>query len=380
MKELTTTTFEAITHSIFNMKHLYLFSGLIFFMACSGPVQENQAKESNEVKAPNIILMIGDGMGISQISSAMIKNNWNLNLEKCDDIGFIKTYSANNMITESAAGATAFACGEKTYNGAIGVSKDTLALKNMVEALKPNGYQCGLISTSSIVHATPAAFYAHVDHRKKYEEIALQLMESDIDAFSGGGYVFFENREDERNLISEFSEKGFVRVNDPKDLSQHSDKRVGYLGAEDGMPRMLDGRGDFLSVSTKAMLDRFSQNESPFFLMIEGSQIDWGGHANDGKYIETEMMDFDQVIGTVIDFIEENENTLLVITADHETGGFSITGGESDSLEYKFTSGDHTPVIIPVMSYGRGSEYFKGFYENNEIFNKILEASGNLPN
>lgn len=355
------------------MKKAYLIPFLaMLFLACQ-PEQtaENQQTAEETTKPKNVILMIGDGMGVSQISAGMISNDWKLQLERCTDFGFIKTYSANALITESAAGATAFSTGQKTYNGAIGVDTDTNSLSNIFELLYPKGYITGLVATSSIVHATPAAFYAHQGYRKWYENIALDLMNSQVNAFSGGGTKFFLEREDERNLVEEWSEKDFVLVNDPFELSGHTDKRVGYLGAEDGMPRMLDGRGDFLNKSTEAILNRFEAMNKPFMMMIEGSQIDWGGHANDGEYIRTEMMDFDQAIKTVLDYAEKDGETLVVITADHETGGFSITGGEPDSLAYAFTSGQHTPVLIPVFAYGPGSDAFSGIYENTDIFEKI---------
>ena len=160
-------------------------------------------------------------------------------------------------------------------------------------------------------------------------------------------------------------------VNDPNELSSNLDKRVGYLGAPDGMPRMLDGRGDFLEKSSKAILKRFDEIGKPFMMMIEGSQIDWGGHANDGEYIKTEMLDFDECISMVLDYAEEDGETLVVITADHETGGFAITGGSPDSLEYGFSTGQHTPALVPVFAYGPGSEEFSGIYENTGIFDRI---------
>jgi alkaline phosphatase len=344
----------------------------MLILACQPAQETEQNSEGKDVKKPkNVILMIGDGMGVSQISAGMISNDWKSELERCTDFGFIKTYSANALITESAAGATAFSTGQKTYNGAIGVDTDTSDLTNIFEILYPKGYVTGLVATSSIVHATPAAFYSHQAYRKWYENIALDLMNSEVNAFAGGGTTFFMNREDDRNLVEEWSEKDFILVDDPNNLAEHPDKRVGYLGAEDGMPRMLDGRGEFLNQSTKAILNRFEGMDKPFMMMIEGSQIDWGGHANDGEYIRTEMMDFDQTIKTVLDFAEKDGETLVVITADHETGGFSITGGTPDSLAYAFTSGQHTPVIIPVFAYGPGSDAFSGIYENTGIFDRI---------
>lgn len=345
----------------------------MFLISCQVENKTERIDTRTEQPGPkNVILMIGDGMGISQISSGMISNNWKLNLERCESIGMIKTYSASHLITESAAGATAFSTGQKTYNGAIGVDTDTADLQNIFELLYPKGYLTGLVATSSIVHATPAAFYSHIKYRKLYEEIAEDLINSKVDAFAGGGTMFFKNRGDERNLMEE--NEGKVNfVENIGELQQNLDQRVGYLGAEDGMPRMIDGRGDFLTKSTEAILNRFDQKDKPFMLMVEGSQIDWGGHANQGEYIRTEMLDFDNCIKSVLDFAEKDGETLVVITADHETGGFSIIGGEPDSLAFSFTSLQHTPVLIPVFAFGPGSENFTGFYENTGIFERIKE-------
>jgi alkaline phosphatase len=352
------------------MKNIIISAAFLFILnACDS---KKEPLQNEEIKGPkNVILMIGDGMGISQISAGMISNDWKLNLERCTDIGLIKTYSANNLITESAAGATAFACGQKTYNGAIGVGKDTSDLTNIFELADEMGFNTGLVATSSIVHATPASFYSHEDSRHKYDNIALDLIKSNIDAFAGGGTKFFTEREDGRNLINEMKDSEFIWVNSLDSLAISSKKRVGYLGAQDGMPKMLEGRGDFLQKSSMAIINRLNTKNTPFMVMIEGSQIDWGGHANDGEYIRTEMMDFDACVGSVLDFAEKDGETLVIITADHETGGFSITGGQSDSLSYAFTSLQHTPVLIPVFAYGPESEDFSGVYENTDIFHKI---------
>ncbi len=353
------------------MNKLIVLLLTLAIISCNSVEEKKLEKEAKKPK--NVILMIGDGMGISQISAAMISNNWQLELERCTDFGYIKTYSANALITESAAGATAFSTGQKTYNGAIGVDTDTNDLVTIFELLDQKNYLTGLIATSSIVHATPAAFYAHEAYRKWYDNIAMDLKNSKVNAFAGGGIDFFTKRKDSIDLISEWKKEGFVLLDNPSNLDQHTDKRVGYLGAPDGMPRVLDGRGDFLMQSTESMLRRFESINRPFMIMIEGSQIDWGGHANDGEYIRTEMLDFNASIKSVLDFAEKDGETLVVITADHETGGFSITGGSIDSLTYGFTSGQHTPVLIPVFAFGPGSDKFSGIYENTGIFDRIKE-------
>jgi len=314
-------------------------------------------------KPKNIILLIGDGMGITQISSGLYSNSNKLQLERIKTIGLHKSYSYDDLVTDSAAGATAFACGVKTYNGAIGVDADTIAVKTILEEAEDRGLRTGLVSTSSIVHATPASFIAHEPYRKNYEAIASDFLDTDIDFFVGGGAKFFERRDDGRNLSKELKAKGYTMSNffesELTDFSLTPGEKFGFLTAEDGaIPLNAD-------------------NDAGFFLMIESSQIDWGGHANDANYIITEMIEFDKVIGEVLDFAEADGNTLVIVTADHETGGFAINkGSELNNLQTAFTSDYHTADLIPVFAYGPGAEAFAGIYENTAIYTKMMKAFG----
>ena len=161
-------------------------------------------------KRPNIIFMVGDGMGLAQMSSAYLYKTEEPNFSRFPVVGLIKTTSGSHKITDSAAGATAFSCGKKTYNGAIGVDLDTNAAKTIVEELSEHGWNTGIISTSSITHATPASFYAHVPSRMHQEEIARQLVYSDVDFFAGGGFKWFLNRTDSVNYGDSLINNGFI--------------------------------------------------------------------------------------------------------------------------------------------------------------------------
>ncbi len=341
----------------------------------------NKPLEEVAPKAKNIILLIGDGMGVSQVSSSFYYGDQDPNFKRFKQIGLINTTPISGKITDSAAGATAFSAGQKSYNAAIGVDKDTVAIKTILEIAAEKNRKTGVISTSSITHATPASFYAHVKHRNMQEEIASQLVEAPVDFFAGGGIKFFDRRKDNANLYASLVEKGFqmdsTALNKPAqwDINQ----KYGYLLANDGMPRMLDGRGDFLPNATQMALDYLSQDTSGFFLMVEGSQIDWGGHANDAEYLITEVLDFDKAIGAALDFAEKQGNTLVIVTADHETGGYTLAGTDTDSgrdygqITGTFSTGGHSTTLIPVFAYGPGAENFSGIYQNNDIFQKMLD-------
>ncbi len=327
-------------------------------------------------KPKNIILLIGDGMGLSQVSASLFYNDEVSNFERFPVIGLSKTSSSSDLITDSASGATAFASGIKTYNGALGVNTDTTSVKNIVEEVSVKGIATGIISTSSIVHATPAAFYTHTKSRSMYEDIASQLVSSDIDFFAGGGTTFFNDRRDGKNLIKALEQQGFA-MNTEKlhpNTAPIFPKKQGYLLAPDGMPKMVEGRGDFLSDATKLALANLSKNEEGFFLMIEGSQIDWGGHDNDANYLITELLDFDKTIGVVLDFAKQNGETLVIVTADHETGGFTLASderGDYNNIKPVFSTDGHSATMVPVFAEGPESSIFGGIYENTAIYTKI---------
>ncbi len=332
---------------------------------------------SQKEKHPkNIILMIGDGMGVAQIYAGLTANHGKLNLEQCTTVGFHKNQASDKYVTDSAAGATAFACGQKTYNGAIGVDASGKSIPTILEIAELNGLATGLVATCSITHATPACFISHQASRSLDENIALDFLKTDIDVFIGGGRKFFTNRTDGLNLSDSLKVMGYQIANTITEVKQVKSGKLAAFLADEQQSKFSAGRGDELVKSTEVALNLLKSNKKGMFLMIEGSQIDWGGHGNDTQYIIDEMIDFDNAIGNVLDFAKKDGNTLVIITADHETGGFSIIGGDlkTGQVEGKFTTGNHTGVMIPVFAYGPGADKFSGIYENTDIFHKMINA------
>ncbi|MGB1449687.1 MAG: alkaline phosphatase [Flavobacteriaceae bacterium] len=327
---------------------------------------------SAQEKSPNIILMIGDGTGLAQITAGMYANGNTTHLESFSVIGLAKTHSSNALVTDSAASGTAMACGVKTMNGVIGIGMDNAHKASILEISKKKGYSTGLIATSSIVHATPASFYANVVSRKQYEDIALQMSTSDVDFFIGGGKKHFNQRKDRRNLLDEMKDWRFT--SSLKAFDESTKPHVGYFTNNDEPVRITEGRRPSLDDGINSMFKKLTANNSPFFLMVEGSQIDWGGHANDLRYITTEFKDFDAAIGEAVAFAKANPNTLLIVTADHETGGLGISSGSVKNFRPKggFVTGGHTASMVPVFAMGPGAENFAGIYENTAIFEKML--------
>ena len=369
---------------------------VLFFNACTPSVSKEVVatkglEEPAKKRPKNIILMIGDGMGLAQITAGMYQNNNKISLEQFPFVGLHKNYpddEEDGLITDSAAGATSFACGVKTYNAAIGMGVDSLPRTTILELAEQKGLATGLVATCNIQHATPASFIAHNKNRRDYEGIALDFLKTDIDLFIGGGKKYFDSRADGLDLLAEFRKKNYQVTNWTEteiDKLTFTGQNAAYLTAND-QPLMASQGRDYLPMASEKACN-FLQNRSKkgFFMMIEGSQIDWGGHAGDQNYIITEMLDFDKSITKVLEFAKRDGNTLVIVTADHETGGFAvlkgsklgdIKGGFAAPYDEKTKSRYHTGSMIPVFAYGPGAEQFTGIYENTAIFDKMKMLFG----
>jgi alkaline phosphatase len=368
------------------MKKIILVILTASLVACGGDKPENK---TDSPLAKNIIFLIGDGMGLSTVSKATQLHKEALNLERATVIGLSKTSSAKETITDSAAGATAFSIGEKTFNGAIGVSNSGKSKETILERLAKQNYATGLIATSSITHATPASFYAHRQSRENYYAIAEDMVDAPVTLFIGGGQDHFDKRTngkkgtpDERDLIAKMKSNGVTMLSDLASL-RTANGRVGYFTAGSHPDSILKGRNDILPRSIQPTIKYLKkQSEQGFFMMVEGSQIDWGSHENNLEYTLSEFMDFDAAVGEALDFAERDGNTLVVITADHETGGLTLPPSDMKAetpyaeAGHHFSTIGHTSEMVPVYAFGKGSEHFAGVYENNEIYAKLLQAIG----
>ena len=330
----------------------------------------------------NIVLLIGDGMGLPQVTAGLYGQHNYIVLEQFPVIGLQKTTASDNLVTDSAAGATAMACGKKTYNNAIGLDSNEIASRSILEEAEERGLATGMVVTSSIVHATPAAFIAHVKSRNFYEEIAEDFLKTDIDFFIGGGKQFFDRRDkDDRNLIAELRNKGYNIYDyfnhDIFKMNPPLDKNFGFFTADNQPLPASQGRDYLPYAAQMAVKFLHKRSQKGFFLMIEGSQIDWAGHANQAASLIDEMKDFDKTISRVLDFAKKDGETLVIVTADHETGGLSINDGSTmKKMDIKFTTNGHTGTMVPVFAYGPGSEHFRGIYDNTSTYSKMIQAFG----
>ena len=345
------------------------------------PEQREQLPEQEKhpelpKKPANVILMIGDGMGLTQLQAGMTAKRDKLQIARCRVIGLVKTHSADDYVTDSAASATAFATGEKTKNHFIGVDPSGNRLTNLFELAEKQGLSTGFAVTCQATHATPVAFVGHHKDRNAHEILALDFLKLDIDYFAGGGRKYFNQRKDGLNLVDSLKARGYDVVTDMESLENSASGKIAGLVYENIPPKVTGGRNDMLAVASGKALEVLSKNENGFILLIEGSQIDWAGHDNDLDYLLSEMEDFDNTVGEILDFAQKDGNTLVIITADHECGGLALPGGNraKGEVEAVFFFYFYTAVMVPLFAYGPGAEEFMGVYENTDVFHKICKV------
>ncbi|HEY8920231.1 MAG TPA: alkaline phosphatase [Chitinophaga sp.] len=325
-------------------------------------------------KVKNVILLIGDGMGLTEIYAGYTGNRGQLNLLQMINIGFSKTSSADSYITDSAAGATAMASGQKTNNRYIGVDATGMAHPPIPQLIQRYGMESALISAGDITDATPAAFYGHQADRSFEDDIAADFLNSPVSIMIGGGRLHFTQPLKGQPLTPKLQQKGFSIYPRFAELDNITGRKWLLLDDSAVVP-VLKGRGDFLTRSLQKTIHTLQDNKNGFFVMAEGAQIDAGGHANNVSYNVTEMMDFDKAIGAAMEFADSNGETLVIVTADHETGGLSLLSGDIQKgyVSGHFSTNDHTAVMVPVFAYGPHSLDFRGVYENTALFEKIMK-------
>ncbi|NLN75072.1 MAG: alkaline phosphatase [Armatimonadetes bacterium] len=333
----------------------------------------------------NVILLIGDGMGVGPVAAGRIGSvgpNGRLTVDTMPFTGFALTHSANRLVTDSAAAGTALATGVKTNNGTISMDPDGKRLKTILELARDLGKSTGLISTSYITDATPAVFASHVSSRGKTEDIAAQMLASRVDVILGGGKRFFTPkskggvREDERNLMDEATKRGYSAFDSADALTNcKSDKFIG-LFADHVMTS--DRPEPTIAEMTDKTVSTLSKNAKGFFIMSEGGKIDHLAHGNNKDGVIKEMTMFDDAVKVALDFAKKDGQTLVVVTADHDTGGMAMhePSDESPKFTAGWTTKSHTGNMVPVYAYGPGAELFTGTLDNTDIPNNIAKLWG----
>ena len=325
-------------------------------------------------KVKNIIFMIGDGMGLEQLSTAWVVNNRHLNItDNFPCVGIQWTYSASKLVTDSAAAGTALATGSKTNNGMIAMSPEGESLETLTEYAKSKGMKTGTSVVCRVCDATPAVFSTHHVTRDSLYDITAQFVDSKLDFLFGGGLRWWENRPDGRDLTAEAEAKGYTFVKTIEDMKAVQNGPVIALTSYMELPPALD-RGTDHQESVKKALELLDNKEG-FFLMVEGSCIDDWCHAKKVGYAVEEILDFDRTVGAVLEWAAKDGETLVIITADHSTGAMTLQGGNINEqrVAVNFSNTGHNGVALPVYAFGPCAEQFVGIYENAELSNKIKE-------
>ena len=381
----------------------------------------------NNKKAKYIFLFIGDGMGISHIAlteayladKAGRIGSENLSFSKFPYTGFVTTYSASHFATCSSASATALSTGYKTNNYMLSVAADSVTkLKSITYKLKEKGFKIGISSNSGVNDATPAAFFAHNASRTAYYEMGLELWQTNFDFFGGGGFIQDKGKEKDRQSLEEITKNnGYAIARGMKAINEipASVKKVVALfndndnitslpyaiNRKDGEARLAD----IVTAKIKFLKDRENKG---FFAVFEGAIIDWTAHDNDAAATVKEVIDLSEAVQIAVDFYEKYpDETLIVVTADHETGGLTMAksgGGKQgfasldgqtgsvgtldkengravcDSINLAagvgFTTKGHSGIYVPVYAIGAGAEMFTGKLDNTDIPRKIMQAAG----
>lgn len=332
-------------------------------------VSVEQPRRDRKIK--NIILMIGDGMGFEQVSCGWVLNGGHLNLDNCIYTGVSRTYAANRLITDSCAGGTALAVGQKTNYGYIAVDTEARPVDSILKTARDLGKKTGVAVTCRINDATPADFVCHSPERDAEAEIAAQYVDSGVDFLAGGGIHFWQGRDDGRDLVAEMVAKGYTFVDNREDLAKVTKSPVLGLFAPLEMEPALD-RGPVLEDCAKKALEVLD-NKKGFFLMIEGSSIDDHCHHQKVGYAMEELFDFDRTVGHVLEWAAKDGHTLVIITADHATGGMTMVDGslEDRSVKVHFSTKGHNGIFVPVFAFGPHASEFTGVMENAELSNRI---------
>ena len=392
------------------MKRICLISitmlALLFATSCN-----NNVAEKPQVK--NVIYLIGDGMGFGAVSSLLLSEDSVTGFEQAPVIGLSETCSANNYVTDSPAGGTALACGIRTKNGYLGVDPEGKPLTSILRKAQAMGKRSGIVVNTVLTEATPAAFYAGVTSRSMSFDIAKQFTESDVDVAIGAGLEPFIKRPDSLDLTATLINKGYdVHLDWKTVLNTTSKKFVGILpmgdvhrrnesgnttaSAADGAEVCLAAKlaasseenGDttrlseptvYLEKATAKALEVLSNdNRQGFFLMIESAIIDGYGHNNDSEGMIEEMKEFDNTLRQLVAYVNQHPETLLVVTADHETGGTGVSYksyevGSTTPVQLSFSTKGHTGTVVPVFAYGAGAEAFAGIMKNTDLPKKMEE-------
>ncbi len=362
------------------MQKFILILAAALLSACTAP-----RGERDEVR--NVIFMIGDGMGLAHVSMLQIGNDFaQTSFDRAEGVALITTRSANNRVTDSSAAGTALSSGYKTANSMLGVDTLGEAHPSMMALAARAGRPTGVVVTCFLQHATPGAFYAHAASRGDTEGITRDLLDSRVDVLMGGGSEWLDAAcGEDGTYFDAFRSRGYCVASSIDEADTLRAEKLLAVVAPANLPRAAE-RGDFLPRATAKALELLDERATAcgegFLLMVEGSQIDYAAHANDAAWLLEEMRDFDRAVAVAMDFADRTPRTLVVVTADHETGGLALCSGNEDftlpesGVECRFATGGHSGTMVPVYLYGTGADRIRGVMDNTDLSRRIMELTG----
>lgn len=336
------------------------------------------AQPAKGLRPKNIVFMIGDGMGLEQLSTAWVANRGALNIDQMPYVGLQRTYCLDWLVTDSAAAGTALATGQKTNKGMVATNPQGEELSSMMDLAQRAGKRTGVVVVCRLNDATPATFCCNNPDRDEAEEITADYLTCGVDYIAGGGMNYWrDERTDGRDIFAEIGAKGYNTYESAEELMEAESLPVAAVLAPLELPSALSGeRGDmFRNMTTKALDMLSKDNDEGFFLMVEGSCIDDWLHANRVDAAVEEILDFDRVVGDVLEWAEKDGQTLVVVTADHATGAMTLLWGdiEEGTVEVNFANEGHNGVMVPYFAYGAGAEKFDGTVENAQLSKMISD-------
>ena len=354
----------------FRSKDLQLTEGVSVYQ----PTYRNDGAEST---VKNIIFLIGDGMGLAQACAADAVNR-GLSILQLKHIGLQRTQADDAYTTDSAGAGSGLASGRKNKNRHICMSASGEAYPSLTDVLHDNGYACGVVTLGDLADATPAAFYGHAQDRDNTDEITAYLLDGKLTLLAGSGMNNLTQRKDGLDLVNALTAKArYTLRTSADDINQTPgkvicvDERMGKAAMQETLP--------LLAGATREAIRKLSAaSDKGFFLMVEGAKIDYAGHANSlpGSVLET--LSFDLAVAEALKFADSNGETLVIVTGDHETGGLTLVDGNKAAglITAQYMTDDHTPIMLPVYSYGPHAGKFTGVYENTRFFHIIKEITG----
>lgn len=339
--------------------------------------QPTYKNDGDHTVVKNVIFLIGDGMGLAQLCAAEAVNGM-LSVLKMRFLGLQRTQAADAWTTDSAAGGSALATGKKHKNRHVSMSPEGDVYPSLTDKFYDEGYATGVVTLGNLADATPSAFYGHSTERDNADEITAYLLDGKLTLLNGSGMRELTHRKDGINLIGDLQKKSNYRIVSSIEAINQSpgkvicvDERMNKAATEESL--------SLLAEATREAIKKLSaESNKGFFLMVEGAKIDYAGHANSlpGSILET--LSFDLAVAEALKFADQNGETLVIVTGDHETGGMSLVDGDREAgvITVQFMTDDHTPIMLPVFAYGPQAGRFTGIYENTAIFSALLQSVG----